>query len=65
MKYILGLFHSIYFSYIGRFGGTVDGGSYYIWWTIHCYPNTSSTWKNCDIFSLRELDALFYIHCDT
>ena len=61
-KFIKAFFHSIYFSYIGRFGGEVDGGTYYILWTIHINGNVDTSWKNLHVYSMRKLDPLFYYH---
>ena len=61
MKYILGLFHSLRLSYIGRFGGKIPEGTYYLWWTIHVYAK-SLVIENVHIFTLRELKCIFYIH---
>lgn len=62
MKYILGVYHSIYLSYIGRFGGTVNKGTYYIWWTIPAYKSITLPIEGCVFFALRKLEYMFVWH---
>jgi len=61
MKYILGLFHSLRLSYIGRFGGEINGGTHYLWWTIHFYSKHTRL-SNMRVYTLRNLKPLFYYH---
>lgn len=60
-KHIKAFFHSIYFSYVGRFGGEVNGGVYYILWTINIYSD-NARWVNIRVYALREINPLFFYH---
>lgn len=62
MKYIKGFFHSIYFSYIGLFGGVMDGKNktYYMLWTIHIRSDVSTTWKNMRCINIGKSRPMFY-----
>ena len=64
MKWAKAFLDSIYFSYVGWFGGTVNGKGkiYYVLWTIHLNPDSYQVWKNCHIIAIRELDCVFYVH---
>ena len=62
MKYIKGFFHSIYFSYIGWFGGKVQGGTYYLLWTIHLNGNRPSQWVDIHSHCIGGQAHCFYYH---
>lgn len=62
MKYILSFFHSIYFSYVCWFGGKIEGGQYYILWTIHVSGKKDVEMKDITITAVRELKHILYIH---
>ena len=66
MKYILSFFHSIYFSYVCWLGGKIEGGEYYILWTIHINGKKDVTMKDLKIDRAIWVKYLFYIHnsCD-
>lgn len=53
MKYILGFFHSIYFSYICWFGGKIEGGTWYLLWKIPVRASAPVTIANINLIPLR------------
>jgi len=58
LKSILGLYQSIRLSYVGRYGGVIDGGTYYFWWPIHV-KNKKAKFLNMDIIPMRNLQYIF------
>lgn len=58
LKSILGLYQSIRLSYVGRYGGVIDGGTYYLWWPIHV-KNKKAQFLNMDIITMRNLEYMF------
>ena len=58
LKGILGLYQSIRLSYVGRYGGVIDGGTYYLWWPIHV-KNKKAQFLNIDIIPMRNLQYKF------
>ena len=58
LKSILGLYQSIRLSYVGRYGGVIDGGTYHIWWPIHV-KNKKAHFLNMNIITMRNLEYMF------
>ena len=58
LKSILGLYQSIRLSYVGRYGGIIDGGTYYLWWPIHV-KNKKAQFLNMVIIPMRNLEYMF------
>ena len=58
LKSILGLYQSIRLSYVGRYGGIIDGGTYYLWWPIHV-KNKKAQFLNMHVIQMRNLQYTF------
>jgi hypothetical protein len=58
LKSILGLYQSIRLSYVGRYGGIIDGGTYYLWWPIQV-KNINAQFLNMHVIRMRNLQYTF------
>lgn len=52
MKYLLCIPHSLYFSWVCWFGGKIDGGKWYLLWTLTVRGDVELT--NLEIVTMRK-----------
>ena len=60
MKKIKGIFHTLKFMWVGRFGGSIDGGDYYLLKTIKVHKNANISLSNLTINKLHN-KAVFHV----
>jgi len=65
MKYIKALLDSIYVSYIGYFGGRIEGRTLYILWPIRLVGRFERfSFDSCNFVKMFKGGSLFMVRCD-
>lgn len=62
MKYIIGIYHTLYLQYIGLFGGEVKNKKFYILFTIYLNDKKEISFDTCHFIGLRKLKNYFVIY---
>lgn len=62
MKRIKGIYHTLRFMWLGRFGGNIDGGEYYLLRTITIRKDVDVSLSNLTIHKLHD-GAAFFVEC--